>query len=112
MTHRGRTVPWPTLVARRYIPPVIIEDQTIAVAFGIIFVAAGVALNLWNRPITRLMLTAQFRDPDAPANQWVYVFSKVVGWFFIAHGVALPLLVLTGTLSGPDTVIAWPPGQE
>jgi hypothetical protein len=91
---------------------VIIDDQTITLAFGIFFVAAGVALNLWNRPITRLMLRLQFRDPDAPTSQWFYTFIKVVGWFFIIGGVAFPLLVLTGALSGPDVVIAWPPRQQ
>ncbi|MEV0891368.1 hypothetical protein [Promicromonospora sp. NPDC050262] len=90
----------------------IIEDQTIAVAFGIIFIAAGVALSLWNRPITRLMLKGQFRDPAAPTSQWFYAFVKVVGWFLIVHGVAVPLLVLAGALSGPDVVIAWPLGQQ
>lgn len=112
MTHRGRTVPWPALVARRYIPPVIIDDQTFTLVLGIIFVAGGVALNLWNRPITRLMLRLQFRDPDAPTSQWFYAFNKVVGWCFIVGGIAFPLFVLTGALSGPDMVIAWPPRQQ
>ncbi|MFC4628294.1 hypothetical protein ACFO6V_08610 [Promicromonospora alba] len=90
----------------------IIEDQAVAIAFGIASIAAGVALNVWNRPIAGHMLKAQFRDPDAPKNQWFYAFAKVIGWFLIVHGIATPLLVLTGFLSGPDVVVTWPPDQQ
>jgi hypothetical protein len=80
-----------------------IDDKTLAVLFGIIAVAAGLALNLANRPITRLMLKGQFRDPDAPKNQWIYPFARFVGWWFVGFGVLLPVLVLTGVLSGAPT---------
>lgn len=79
-----------------------IDDRTYAVLYGIFAVAVGLALNLANRPITRYMLKGQFKDPDAQKYQWFYPFTRALGWFFVAFGLLLPVLVFAGVLTGAD----------
>ena len=73
--------------------------QVLAIVWGIGAVAMGLHLALNSESNARAALKRQGSDPDAPKSQWMYPFTRAIGWIFAVAGFAVGVLGLVGVLS-------------
>ena len=73
--------------------------QVFAIVWGVYMIAMGLHGALNSESNARAALERQGSDPDAPKSQWMYPFTRAMGWIFAVAGFAAGVLGLVGVLS-------------
>ena len=73
--------------------------QMLAIVWGVGAIAMGLHVALNSESNARAALMRQGSDPDAPKSQWMYPFTRALGWIFVLVGFAAGVLGLTGVLN-------------
>jgi hypothetical protein len=73
--------------------------QVLAIVWGVGVIAMGQHTALNSESFARAALKRQGSDPDAPKSQWMYPFTRALGWILVLAGFAAGVLGLLGVLN-------------
>ncbi|MDR7381699.1 hypothetical protein [Promicromonospora iranensis] len=72
--------------------------RVFALVWGVGAIAMGLRVALNSEAMARAALEQQGSEPEARKSQWVYPFTRALGWVFVVAGIAAGVLGLVGAL--------------
>ncbi|MGI5188290.1 hypothetical protein ACQEVI_09120 [Promicromonospora sp. CA-289599] len=74
-------------------------DRTFTLIWAVLAVVMGTSLIVFTKSTVRSALKWQRQNPDAPHPQWVYPFTRGIGWLFVLLGIVMGGAQIAGALA-------------